>query len=109
MKQISRKAAEALALKNAARGALAREEEFFASQWLKENARHVAAIETGRVDKTFFGEFPKGWRAAMKADAKTKAREYIVESFIREKCASIDDALWLNDWQLIEANPGRLA
>ena len=108
MKQISPKIAEALAIKGATPGEISREEEFFASQWLKENARHVAAIETGRVDKTYFGEFPKGWRAAMKSQARAKAREYIVEEFIREKCALIDGALWLNDWQLIETNAGEL-
>jgi hypothetical protein len=101
MKQITRNQLEKMAL--ADKREVERWTEYSAADWLKENARHVAGIETGRMDKTLYGEWPKGWKAEMKRAASEKARADLIERFRREHVFELDGALWLRSMDLIEA------
>jgi hypothetical protein len=99
MKQITAKQIEALALADARE--VKRWTEYAAADWIIANARHLAEIEFGRVTKTFFGEWPKGWRHEMKREAKEKAKADLIERFKRQNIKEIDGALWLNNHQII--------
>lgn len=100
MKQITTKQLETLALADPREVELWTE--YSAADWIKENARHIAAIETGRTSKTLFGEWSKGWRAEMKRAAKEKAKADLIARFKRQNIMDMDGALWLNNFQLIQ-------
>ena len=71
------------------------------AEWIASNARYIAEIETKRADKTYWGEYPKGWKTAMFKEAEEKAKSNLLTRFISRKCREIDGVLWLNDWQMI--------
>jgi len=98
MKQISTKTAQTLADRELH---IKSEIRFCQSDWIKFNADRIADIECGRADKTYYGEYPKGWKVAMKADATTAAQGRTLRQFLETRCTVIDGAIWLNDWQLI--------
>jgi hypothetical protein len=100
MKQISQKQMEAMALadKRGYEQAL----EWCIVDWLRKNAEYVAAIETGRSNKTLYGEWPKGWKAEMMREAKVAARAAVVSKFKLAHILELDGALWLRDWQMID-------
>jgi hypothetical protein len=100
MKQITQKQLEALALADPRE--VETWTEYSASDWIKENAHHIAAIESGRTSKTLFGEWPKGWKAEMKRAAKEKAKADLIARFKRQNIMEMDGALWLNNHQLIQ-------
>lgn len=100
MKQITRKQLEALALADPRE--VERWTEYSASDWIKENAHHIASIEFSGNSKTLFGEWPKGWRAEMKRAAKEKAKADLIARFKRHNIMEMDGALWLNNFQLIQ-------
>jgi len=100
MKQISTSQAKKLAF--AAVYKLESEIKYCQSDWIKENSRHIADIECGRTDKTLYGTWPKGWKAAMKAEAKTRAEEVVLREFIRDECKYLDGIIWLANLTLIE-------
>lgn len=100
MKQITTKQLETLALADPRE--VERWTEYSAADWIKENAHHIAAIESGRTSKTLFGEWPKGWRAEMKRAAKEKAKADLIARFKRQNIMEMDGALWLNNYQLIQ-------
>lgn len=99
MKQITRKQAEKLALSS---DRFEFEFQCCQAEWIQQNARAIADIETKRRDKTNFGEFPKGWKAEMLRASKERAIREIVERFIREHCKVLDGAIWLGSWQHIQ-------
>jgi hypothetical protein len=99
MKQITRKQAEDLAC---ADGALKREIEYCQADWIKENARVIADIECKRTDKTFFGNWPKGWKSTMKAESAKRAKDDLVKRFLSRECKELDGAIWLGNWQMIQ-------
>ena len=99
MKQITTKQLESLALADKAE--VARWTEYSVSDWIVENARFIGMIETGKADKTLFGEWPKGWKVEMKRAAKEKARLDLIAKFKRQHILEMDGALWLNNWELI--------
>jgi len=100
MKQISIAQAKILAWSDIPK--LQQEEKYCQGDWIKLNARHIADVECGRVTKCFFGTWPKGWKAAMKSEAKTLAKENRLAEFIRDECRYIDGAIWLANLSLIE-------
>lgn len=71
------------------------------AEWIASNARYIAEIETKRADKTYWGQYPKGWKPAMFRESEERAKSNLLTRFIARKCREIDGALWLNDWQLI--------
>lgn len=99
MKQISMKQVEQLAMSG---DRLEIETRCCQTEWIQENARIIAEIETKRRDKTGFGEFPKGWKAEMLRASKDRAKRLIVDRFIRDNCKVIDGAIWLGSWQHIQ-------
>lgn len=99
MKQITHREAEKLALADPRN--LKFEIECCQAEWIAKNSRHIAEIETKRTDKTYWGEYPKGWKSAMLKDSKEKAKSDILRRFLANKCREIDGVLWLNDWQMI--------
>jgi len=98
MKQITLKQAEKLSLRNN----LKSEIEYCQIDWIKENARHIAMIETKKADKTLYGEWPKGWRHEMKIQSEKQARQDLLARFLRDECKQIDGAIWLGNWQIIQ-------
>jgi hypothetical protein len=99
MKQISQATAEKLAARN--KSDVTTETRYAIEDWLTTNARYIADIETGRANKTLYGDWPKGWKTQMLSDAKTTAKSRLVERFIRDHCKVLDGVIWLGDWQLI--------
>lgn len=99
MKQITTKQAESLACADA--HTLKQEIQYCQADWIRDNARYIADIETKRTDKTFYGTWPKGWRAAMKADSIVRARLGLTTCFINSECFQLDGAIWLGNFQLI--------
>lgn len=99
MKQISMKQVEQLALSG---DRLEFEIRCCQTEWIQQNARSIAEIETKRRDKTNFGEFPKGWKAEMLRASKDRAKKELVDRFIRDNCKVLDGAIWLGSWQHIE-------
>lgn len=100
MKQISPKTAEKLALRDDLK--LKQETQYCQTEWVEANARYIADIETKRVDKTLFGEWPKGWRAEMLRASIEKAKSDIVSRFLRDECKQLDGAIWLGNWQMLK-------
>lgn len=100
MKQITQKQLEALALADPRE--VETWTEYSASDWIKENAHRIAAIELGKADKTYFGEWPKGWKSHMKHDAKEKAKADLIARFKRRHIMEMDGALWLCNLELID-------
>jgi hypothetical protein len=74
---------------------------YFEADWLKEQALNVADIECKRMNKTFFGEWPKGWKAEMKRWAMEATENHFVRRWIQDHCREIDGALWVASWQEI--------
>lgn len=101
MKQISLKQATEMALAPA--GRLADEIKCCQADWIQAHARQIADIECRRSGKTYFGEWPKGWKAAMKAEAQVYAKQNLVRIFLRNECIQIDGAYWLTSITLIES------
>jgi len=99
MKQITHKEATAYALRNKIR--LADEMKFCQEFWIIANAPKIARIESGRCDKTHFGDYPHGWKKAMIVHCGKEAERNIVDEFISDNCDIIDGALWLNKWSVI--------
>jgi hypothetical protein len=99
MKQITTKQLQSLALADKAE--VKRWTEYSITDWIAANAQHIGWIETGRADKTLFGEWPKGWKAEMKRASAEKARLDLIEKFKRQHILEMDGALWLNNWELI--------
>jgi len=104
MKQITLKQAASLAL--ACEYRLRLEIKFCQEDWVRENAKQIADIEMKRADKTFFGEWPKGWRHEMKRAADENARADILARFLDNNCKQLDGAIWLNNWELIQEMEG---
>ena len=100
MKQISPELAAKLATAN--KGQLAQETRWAREDWIKENARYIAAIESKEWDKTLGGEWPKGWRAEMKKEAAAVAAKSMLDRFLRDECKLLDGAIWLGNWQMIQ-------
>ena len=98
MTQITLEQAEKLAIKNN----LKSEIEYCQIDWIKENARHIAMIETKKADKTLYGDWPKGWRHEMKVQSEKRARQDLLARFLRDECKEIDGAIWLGNWQIIQ-------
>ena len=101
MKQINLKQATEMALAPA--GRLADEIKYCQGDWIQAHARQIADIECKRSDKTYFGHWPKGWKAEMKADAKVNAEENLLKRFLRDECIQIDGAYWLTSITMIES------
>jgi hypothetical protein len=99
MKQITYEKAEQLALKNPYE--LSFEIDCCETEWVANNARAIASIESKRRDKTNGGEWLKGWKHEMKRASAVQAKADLVRKFISQKCVVMEGALWLNDWQLI--------
>lgn len=99
MKQITTKQAESLAFADAY--ALKTEIEYCQADWIRDNARHIADIETKRTDKTLYGTWPKGWKAAMKAESEKCAKSDLLARFLKRECFQLDGAIWLGNFQLI--------
>lgn len=106
MKQITRKQAEELACAN---NALRLEIEYCQADWIKDNARVIADIECKRTDKTFFGNWPKGWKATMKAESAERSLRDLTERFLKRECKELDGAIWLGNWQMIQNLEGKIA
>jgi hypothetical protein len=100
MKQISLKQAQELATRDAYK--LKAEIEYCQEDWIKEHARYIADIETKRIDKTYYGEWPKGWKHEMKRAAVEKAKQDLLTRFLRNECKQLDGAIWLGNWQMIK-------
>lgn len=99
MKQITTAQAKKLAYDTAR---LADETKYCQSDWIKANAHIIADIETKRANKTWYGEWPKGWKAEMLRAATVQAKQNLLSNFMRDHCMIMDGAIWLNDWHLIE-------
>ena len=100
MKQISISQAKSLAFSATLKRTA--EIKYCQSDWIKENAHYIADVECGRVDKTFYGTWPKGWKAAMKTESKARAEEIILKAFISDECKYLDGVIWLGNITLIE-------
>lgn len=100
MKQITLKQAEALATRNDSR--LKAEIEYCQADWISENSRVIADIECRRTHKTYWGEWPKGWKHEMRRAATEKARQDLIKRFLRDECKQLDGAIWLGNWQMIQ-------
>ena len=98
MKQITLETAQKLAC----RENLKLEIEYCQIDWIRNNARHIAMIETKQTDKTLFGEWPKGWKHEMKLQAEKQARQDLLARFLRDQCKELDGAIWLGNWQMIQ-------
>lgn len=98
MKQITLEQAEKLALRNN----LKSEIEYCQIDWIRNNARHIAMIESKQSDKTLYGEWPKGWKHEMKTQSEKQARQDLLARFLRDECKLIDGAIWLGNWQMIQ-------
>ena len=99
MKQISLEQAQQLATREIYK--LKVEIEYCQADWISENSRVIADIECKRTNKTYWGEWPKGWKNEMKRAANEKARRDLLNRFLRDECRQLDGAIWLNNWQLI--------
>jgi hypothetical protein len=100
MKQITLEQAAKLATGNKAR---VKSETYYCQEdWVRANAPYIAAIETGRHDRTLCGEWPKGWKAEMKEVAKQMAKKALLERFLRDECKLLDGAIWLGNWEIIQ-------
>ena len=100
MKQISMELATKLATENQHR--VKDEIRYQREDWIKSNARYIAAIESREWDKTLGGEWPKGWRAEMKEQAKIMAHKSLLDRFLCNHCKLLDGAIWLADWEIIQ-------
>lgn len=100
MKQISMKQAQELATREAYK--LKTEIEYCQADWISENSRTIADIELKRTNKTYYGEWPKGWKHEMKRAAIEKAKQDLLSRFLRDECKQLDGAIWLGNWQLIQ-------
>ena len=100
MKQITMEQAIKLATANEKR--VAQELRWAREDWVKENARYIAAIECREWDRTLGGEWPKGWRYEMKKEARAKASRQLLDKFLREECKLLDGAIWLGNWEIIQ-------
>ena len=98
MKQITQKQAEKIAWCPLD---LKFEIECCQAEWIASNARYIAEIETKRADKTYWGEYPKGWKSAMLKQSEKTAKSNLLTRFISRKCREIDGAFWMSAWQLI--------
>jgi hypothetical protein len=101
MKQITIIEATKLALAPA--GRLAHEIKHCQADWIKANAYHIADIECGRSPKNYYGEWPKGWKAMMKAESKVFAEQNLLKAFLRDECLYVDGVYWLMSLTLIES------
>ncbi len=99
MKQISLKQAKHLAFANCVR--LNDEIKYCQVDWIRDNARFIADIECKRCDKTFYGDWPKGWKVEMVRASTEAARTAILERFLRDECKQLDGAIWLGNMQMI--------
>ena len=99
MKQISLAAAEKLAFADSR--ALKDEVRFCEADWIRENARLIADIESKRAPKDLYGEWPKGWRVEMKKQAVAMAKKALLDRFLRNECKQLDGAIWLGNFQMI--------
>lgn len=100
MKQITLAQARALALENKQR--LYDEIKYCQADWVRDHGRHIADIETKRADKTYFGEFPKGWKSEMLRASKETAEANLLARFLRDECKQLDGAIWCGNWQIIQ-------
>lgn len=101
MKQISEKTLRSLAL--ADKSDVARWTEWETADWIKENSEWIAKIEISKtVDKTLFGEWPKGWKAEAKRAGRERAEKALIEKFTRDNVKVLDGAFWLNNYHLID-------
>ena len=101
MKQITLKQAQSLS-KTSSVVSIKDETRYCQADWIRENAHHIADVEMRRTDKTFYGEWPKGWKAEMKRAAAAKAESLLLHRFLRDKCKELDGAIWLGDWAMIQ-------
>ena len=101
MKQITITQATKLALSHPYR--LSDEIKCCQADWIQAHARQIADIECKRSSKTYYGEWPKGWKAAMKAEANVNAEENLLKRFLRDECIQIDGAYWLTSITMIES------
>jgi hypothetical protein len=106
MKQITMKQAQDLACQN---GTLRLEIEYCQADWIKDRSRVIADIECKRTDKTYYGEWPKGWKAAMKEESAERALHDLTERFLKRECKELDGAIWLGNWQMIQNLEGKTA
>ncbi len=100
MKQITPKQALELATSNKSR--LKSEIYYCQEDWIRGNATYIAAIECGRYDRTLCGEWPKGWKAEMKKEAKVMAEKALLDRFLRDECKTLDGVIWLGNWEMIQ-------
>lgn len=107
MKQITAAQAKSLALSNKQR--LSDEIKYCQSDWIRDNSRFVADIETKRSDKTLYGEWPKGWKSEMLRASKEIAEKNLIDRFLRDECKLLDGAIWLGNWDLIQQMERRSA
>jgi hypothetical protein len=94
MKQV-----EALAC---SRGKVESETRYCQADWIRDNARYIADIETRRTERTLYGEWSKGWKAEMLRASKENAKSLLIERFLRDECKQLDGAIWLGNIQIIE-------
>lgn len=94
MKQISFSEISKLALES--KSNLAQEIKYCQEDWIKAKAVTIAGILTMRIDKTFYGEWPKGWKAQMKKEAEAQAKQNLISRFIETNCRMIDKVWWLS-------------
>jgi hypothetical protein len=99
MKQITMKQAEDLACQN---GELELEMSFCQDDWIKDNSRTIADIECKRIDKTYFGNWPKGWKHQMKEESAERAKHDLLKRFLKRECKELDGAIWLGNWKMIQ-------
>jgi hypothetical protein len=101
MKQITIKQATEMALAPPYR--LSDEIKCCQADWIQAHARKIAEVECGRIDKTYFGEWPRGWKSMMKAEAKVNAEQNLLRRFLVDECVLIDGAYWLTSITMIES------
>jgi hypothetical protein len=104
MKQINHAQVLKLATENKMR--LNDEIKYCQAEWIRDNARHIADIETKRADKTLYGEWPKGWRKEMLVASIRAAKSNLVERFLRDECKQLNGVIWLANWQIINQIEG---
>jgi len=99
MKQVSMKAIRKLAL---TKQRVNTWKLYVASDWFKENAMDMAAIALGLRSSANYGEWPKGWKAAMKSEVKRISEERAIQEFMDQEVLQLDGAYWLKRIETIE-------
>lgn len=95
MMQISRREAEAMA-----RQSPMFEHKMHAAlvEWMERNGFEVARIESGNMHPKLFGEWPRGWKHQMVADAKREALQKTTDWWIDRECKVLPgvggDVIW---------------